>query len=321
VFIDKAKIFIKSGAGGKGCISFLRAKFIAWGGPNGGNGGKGGDIYFVGSKDINTLFSFKYQKKFIANNGKNGEGCDKHGKDAEDLFIKVPIGTELALETGEIIEILDTEPKLVLYGGKGGIGNKYLANSVRQSPKFSIPAGASEEMFVNLQLKLLGDVGIIGMPNAGKSSFINSCTNANSMVANYAFTTLEPKLGTYNGLILVDIPGLIEGASNGKGLGFQFLSHIERCKMLIIMADISEEPQLAIEIVLRELSEYGITNKEYIIVLNKTDLITEKEVIKIVNNLRKAYKNIKIFNISIENKQNIKDVLIYLEEKLVIYES
>ena len=313
MFIDKAKIFVKSGKGGNGCISLLRSKFIRFGGPDGGNGGKGGDIYVLGDRSINTLFSFKYKKIFTAENGQHGEGNNRKGKDGEDLFVLLPFGTEITMENGDIFEVLDDKPKLVLHGGKGGIGNGCLANSVNQVPRFSYPPGAAEEMFLNLKLKIIGDVGLIGLPNAGKSSFINSCTNANSLVGSYAFTTLEPKLGTYENLILVDIPGLIEGASGGKGLGFQFLSHVERCKKLLILADANHFPERAVKILLKELSSYGIV-KKFVLVLNKIELLKAKQIREIKNNLKNEHPTSSVFCISVHKKIGIKNLLTFLQK-------
>jgi len=220
-------------------------------------------------------------------------------------------------EHGMTIEIIDEEPIILLKGGRGGVGNGCLANSVHQRPMFSHPPASSEEMFLDLELKLIGDVGLVGYPNAGKSSFINSCTNANSLVANYQFTTLEPKLGTYENMIIVDIPGIIEGASLGKGLGLQFLSHIERCKFLLYVVDISNKPLEVLKSLKTELDSFfeNKTAKPFIIALNKIELLTRKNQLKIkytIENLTGA----KVFPISVHKKAGIKKLLTYLSSQI-----
>lgn len=285
MFIDKVRIFCKSGDGGKGSISFRREKYIEYGGPNGGDGGKGGSIYFQGDSSINTLSKFRYKSVWRAENGESGGGWDRNGAKGDDLFIKVPLGTQISVNNF-IFDILSEEPKLILKGGTGGLGNGKLATSTNQAPEFSIPPTMGIEAIVHMQLKLLGDVGLIGLPNAGKSSFINQCTNVLSEVGDYAFTTLEPKLGIYKNIILVDLPGIIEGASEGKGLGLQFLSHIERCQVLLHLIDVSINPIESFETINKELMNFGIY-KEQIIVLNKIDKISKKQQLEFV----KYFKN------------------------------
>lgn len=311
MFIDKARILIRSGEGGRGCVSFLRLKFIPFGGPNGGNGGKGGDVYFVGNPNLNTLSKFKYVKMFQAENGGSGQGSNCAGKNGKDLIVDVPYGTEIKLENDDFFEIIDDKPKLVLIGGKGGIGNGSLATSTKQTPRHSIPKAQREEMYIFLNLKLIGDIGLIGFPNAGKSSFIRCCTNSKSIVDDYQFTTIEPHLGTYENLIIVDIPGIIEGASKGKGLGLRFLSHIERCKALLMILDINDSPLIKIEILLNELKEYGI-DKKIIIALNKIELLKKSQVIEIEQQFKEKY-SMPIYKISIHKKVGIKKVLVSLQ--------
>ena len=239
MFTDYAKIYVSSGKGGNGAVSFRREKYIAAGGPDGGDGGKGGDVYFEVDQDSNTLIDFRYKKKFKAQNGENGEGARKSGKSGEDLYIKVPIGTVVKdAETGELIADLSKEGQceLILPGGRGGKGNSHFATSTRQAPRF-----AKE---VILELKLLADVGLIGFPSVGKSTILSRVTSARPKIADYHFTTLEPNLGVVktefgDSFVLADIPGIIEGASEGTGLGLRFLRHIERTRLLLHVIDVS----------------------------------------------------------------------------------
>ena len=247
MFTDYAKIYAKAGNGGNGAISFRREKYIAAGGPDGGDGGKGGDIYFIVTPDANTLIDFRYKKKFKAQNGNNGEGARKSGKSGEDLYIKVPIGTIIKdAETGEVLADLSEkgQKELILHGGKGGKGNSNFATSTRQAPRFAGGGEEGEEKELILELKLLADVGLIGFPSVGKSTILSVVTAARPKIADYHFTTLEPNLGVVkpeygDSFVIADIPGLIEGASTGAGLGTQFLRHIERTRLLLHVIDVS----------------------------------------------------------------------------------
>lgn len=305
MFIDKAKIFIKSGSGGHGCISFRREKYIPFGGPHGGNGGKGGDVYFVGSRDLNTLFFFKCNKHFFAQTGERGGTYQKAGKNGEDLYIKAPLGT-IINNNGEIIEILDETPVLIAKGGRGGVGNASLKTSTDRLPRRSIPPEPGIELELSLSLKIIGDIGIIGKPNAGKSSLINTITNCNSKVCNYAFTTLSPCMGVYKDIIFVDLPGIIEGASEGKGLGLQFLAHLERCKAYIQLIDISDDPIENYYQVQKEIKAYGI-DKPHLVVLNKSELLKKEQVMQIVKDFKDL--NVNAIYISAQYKSGINNLL------------
>ena len=247
MFTDYVKIYATAGKGGDGAVSFRREKYVAAGGPDGGDGGKGGDIYFEATKDSNTLIDFRYKKKFKAENGKNGEGAHKFGKSGEDLYIKVPLGTIVKnSQTGEVLADLSEENKrvLVLKGGRGGKGNSHFATATRQAPRFSQKGEEGQEAELILELKLLADVGLIGYPSVGKSTILSVVTSAKPKIAEYHFTTLEPNLGVVkseygNSFVIADIPGLIEGASQGVGLGIQFLRHIERTRLLLHVVDVS----------------------------------------------------------------------------------
>jgi GTP-binding protein len=282
MFVSKIKIFVKAGNGGKGAISFRREKFVPFGGPNGGNGGNGGSIIFVGDRSLNTLAYFRYHRHFFAKHGEAGTGSDCHGKNGEDYFIKVPVGTDV-YKNGELIASInkDKEEVLISQGGKGGIGNGGMATSVNRAPRISIPPSLCEMEELILILTLKTDVGLLGAPNAGKSSLINILSRANSVIGNYAFTTNNPVLGQmYNSEIsLMDLPGIIEDAHKGKGKGIEFLRHSEHCKMFLHIIDASKNPKKDYEMILYELEKYGnkLINIPSIIVLNKIDLLTPEE--------------------------------------------
>ncbi|SDG70263.1 GTP-binding protein [Thermoanaerobacter thermohydrosulfuricus] len=290
MFIDTARIYIKAGDGGNGIISFRREKYVAYGGPDGGDGGKGGDVIFVADPNLSTLLDFKYRKKYIAQNGENGRGKNQYGKNGEDLYIKVPVGTLIINdETGEIIADLvkPNQKAIVLRGGKGGRGNTKFATSTLKTPRFAESGEKGKEMWVRLELKLLADVGLIGFPNAGKSTLLASCTRAKPKIANYPFTTLTPNLGVveYKGksFVMADIPGLIEGAHRGEGLGHDFLRHIERTKMLIHVVDVSgnegRDPVEDFEKINEELKLYSerLLTLPQIVAANKIDLQSGRE--------------------------------------------
>jgi GTP-binding protein len=282
-FLDQAKIYLRSGAGGPGAVSFRREKYVEYGGPDGGNGGKGGDIVFEAVPGLNTLIDFRYAQHFKAKRGGHGMGRDRTGAGAEDLVIKVPVGTQvISDEDGETILADFThvgQREVLLQGGIGGRGNASYKTSTNRAPRQHQPGEPGEEMWVWLRLKLLADAGLVGLPNAGKSTFINQVSNTKAKVGDYAFTTLVPKLGVVRHrnreFVLADIPGLIEGAAEGAGIGDRFLGHIERCRVLIHLVDISgEDPAEAMHVIERELEAYGagLEDKPRIIALNKVDL-------------------------------------------------
>ncbi|MFW2349478.1 GTPase ObgE [Qipengyuania sp.] len=285
-FLDQAKIYLKSGAGGPGAVSFRREKYIEYGGPDGGNGGKGGDIVFEAVQGLNTLIDFRYAQHFKAKRGSHGQGKDRTGAGAPDLVIKVPVGTQVLSEDKEevLADFTEVGQQIVfLEGGMGGRGNASYKTSTNRAPRQHQPGEAGQEMWVWLRLKLLADVGLLGLPNAGKSTFINQVSNAKAKVGHYAFTTLVPKLGvvTHKGreFVLADIPGLIEGAADGAGIGDRFLGHIERCRVLIHLIDISgDDPAEAYTTVNAELEAYGggLADKPQLVALNKLDLADEE---------------------------------------------
>ena len=281
-FLDQAKIFLKSGAGGPGAVSFRREKYIQYGGPDGGNGGKGGDVVFVAVAGLNTLIDFRYAQHFKASRGGHGMGRDRTGKGADDLVIEVPVGTQvLSEDKNEVLADFTQVGQRVTFmeGGMGGRGNASYKTSTNRAPRQHQPGEPGEEMWVWLRLKLLADVGLVGLPNAGKSTFINQVTNTRAKVGDYAFTTLVPKLGVVRhkgrDFVLADIPGLIEGAAEGAGIGDRFLGHIERCRVLIHLIDIAgDDPAAAMRTVEAELEAYGegLEDKPRIVALNKLDL-------------------------------------------------
>ncbi len=284
MFVDTAKIRIKAGNGGNGVVTFHREKYVNAGGPDGGDGGKGGNVVFVGDTNINSLIDFKYKKRYIAENGKNGSGGNCTGKSAPDLIIKVPVGTLIReAETGRILaDISDKEPHIVAKGGKGGWGNSHFASATRQIPKFAKPGFPGEEFEVTLELKLLADVGLVGFPNVGKSTLISVVSAAKPEIANYPFTTLTPVLGVVkmdagSSFVMADIPGLIEGASEGIGLGHDFLRHVERCRLILHVVDISamdgRDPIDDYKQINYELDKFNpeLAKRPQIVALNKAD--------------------------------------------------
>ena len=322
MFTDYAKIIIKSGDGGNGAVSFRREKYVAAGGPDGGDGGRGGSIYFIVDPDSNTLVDFRFKKKFKAENGKNGEGARKYGKSGEDLYVKVPIGTLIKdAETGKIIADLSHkgQKELILPGGRGGKGNSHFATSTRQAPRFSQDGEKGIEKEVILELKLLADVGLIGFPNVGKSTFLSKTTSATPKIADYHFTTLEPNLGVVKNdygesFVIADIPGIIEGASNGTGLGLQFLRHIERTRLLLHVIDVSgiegRNPVDDFKTINEELKSYSekLSKRKQIIVANKIDSMQDENL---YNDLEKLAKenNMEIFKISAVTGEGISELL------------
>ena len=329
MFTDYVKIIAKAGNGGNGAISFRREKYVAAGGPDGGDGGKGGDIYFEVDPDSNTLIDFRYNKKFKAENGKNGEGSNKYGRGGEDLTIKVPIGTIVRdAKTNNIIADLSEkgQRELVLAGGRGGKGNSHFATSTRQAPRFAQDGEKGEEKELILELKLLADVGLIGFPNVGKSTFLSRTTSATPKIADYHFTTLEPNLGVVkteygDSFVIADIPGIIEGASEGTGLGIQFLRHIERTRLLLHVIDVSgsegRNPVKDFYIINEELKKYSekLSKRKQIIVANKIDSMQDE---KLYQELEKVAKEneMEIFKISAATGEGVSELLQHVSKVL-----
>ncbi len=320
MFVDKAVIKIKAGNGGDGAVSFHREKYVAAGGPDGGNGGKGGDVIFVADSNISSLIDFKYKKKYVAQNGENGGRKCATGKSAEDLIVKVPKGTVVRENrTGRILADISTdEPKIVAHGGKGGKGNMNFASSTRQIPKFSKPGFLGEEFEVTLELKLLADVGLVGYPNVGKSTLISVVSAAKPKIANYHFTTLTPVLGVVKvseekSFVMADIPGLIEGASDGVGLGHQFLRHVERCRLIVHVVDVSgiegRDPIEDFETINRELENFDadLASRPQIVAANKSDVAEESQIERFKEYIEE--KNIPFFKISAATSQGTKELI------------
>ena len=317
-FLDQAKIFLKSGAGGPGAVSFRREKYIEYGGPDGGNGGKGGDIVFEAVQGLNTLIDFRYAQHFKAKRGNHGQGKDRTGAGAPDLVVKVPLGTQVLSEDKEevLADFTEVGQRLVfLEGGMGGRGNASYKSSTNRAPRQHQPGEPGEEMWVWLRLKLLADVGLLGLPNAGKSTFINQVSNAKAKVGHYAFTTLVPKLGVvrHKGreFVLADIPGLIAGAAEGAGIGDRFLGHIERCRVLIHLVDIAgDDPAEAMRTVNAELEAYGedLADKPQLIALNKVDLADKELGEGFAAELREAGAD-RVFVVSGASGEGIEELL------------
>jgi GTPase len=297
MLVDNVNLIIKAGNGGDGAATFLRNEMTARGGPDGGNGGNGGSIYFQGSTNINDLREFRYKKKIVAENGTSGKKYKQHGKNAKDLTISLPLGTRITdTSSNKIIEITDTRtPILIARGGCGGLGNTEFKSATNQAPRYAEKGTLGEEKKLFLELRIIADIGLIGLPNAGKSSLLSVLTNANPKIANYPFTTLEPNLGMLEKYTIADIPGLIEGASKGKGLGVEFLKHIEKTKVLVHCIDSSiDDAQKAYLTVINEFKQYNssLLDKPEIILLTKTDLTKAETINKNVNTLKKEGKNV-----------------------------
>ncbi|MBO5621511.1 MAG: GTPase ObgE [Butyrivibrio sp.] len=332
VFVDKAKIFIQSGKGGDGHISFRREKYVANGGPDGGDGGKGGDIIFKVDEGINTLADFHYGGKYKAENGQDGNKRRCHGKNGQDLIIRVPEGTVVKeASSGKVIADMshDNKEVVILKGGRGGNGNMHYATSTMQAPKYAQPGQPAIELEVLLELKVIADVGLVGFPNVGKSTFLSKVSNAKPKIANYHFTTLSPMLGVVDlndakGFVVADIPGLIEGASEGAGLGHEFLRHIERTRMIIHVVDVAStegrDPMADIEAINNELANYNadITNKTQVIAANKIDMLPEGEQAEIISKIREKYEplGVKVFPTSTLTGKGIQELLYYVSRIL-----
>lgn len=322
MFVDRVKIHIKAGNGGNGCVSFYRAKYVVNGGPDGGDGGKGGSVIFVADEGINTLMDFRYKKIFKAQNGADGTKRNCTGADGDDIIIKVPVGTIIReAQTGKIMADMTTpnQQKVIVKGGKGGKGNQHFATPTRQAPRYAEKGRTAKEYDVILELKLIADVGLIGLPNVGKSTLLSMVTNANPKIANYHFTTLTPNLGVVRSkwgsdFVIADIPGIIEGASEGVGLGHEFLRHIERTKVFVHVVDASgiegDNPLENIEKVNKELSIYDakLLDRPMVIACNKMDLPSSEENFKKIKEVYTS-SNFKVFPISAATNSGLDNLL------------
>ncbi len=321
-FLDQAKIFIQSGDGGAGCVSFRREKYIEFGGPNGGDGGKGGSVYIEAVPNLNTLIDFRYHQHFKAQKGRNGMGSDKTGPKGDDIVIKVPVGTEVLADDQETLIIDMVEPGqrfLIAKGGDGGRGNAQFKSSTNQAPRYAEPGWPGQDMWVWLRLKVIADVGLLGLPNAGKSTFLSVVTKARPKIADYPFTTIHPNLGVawvdnYE-MVIADIPGLIEGAHEGVGLGDRFLKHVERCYALLHLVDATGDVVKAYKDIRRELELYDckLAEKPEVVALNKCDALDEKEVAKKQKALEKVVGK-KVYVISAIARKGIFDCLLEINK-------
>ncbi|MCI9490687.1 MAG: GTPase ObgE [Dorea sp.] len=332
MFADRAKIYIRSGKGGDGHVSFRRELYVPNGGPDGGDGGRGGDVIFEVDEGLNTLQDFRHRRKYTAKDGEPGGKRRCHGKDAEDIILRVPEGTVVReAESGKVIADMSGENRrqIILKGGRGGLGNQHFATATMQIPKYAQPGRPSQELWVNLELKVIADVGLVGFPNVGKSTLLSRVTNAQPKIANYHFTTLNPNLGVVdledaNGFVIADIPGLIEGASEGVGLGHEFLRHIERTRLIIHVVDAAgsegRDPVEDIHKINAELMAYNeeVARRPQVIAANKTDLIYSGEEENPVDRLRAEFEpeGIRVFPISGVTGAGIRELLYYVSEEL-----
>lgn len=327
MFIDKAKIYVKAGDGGDGAVSFHREKYVAAGGPDGGDGGKGGDVVFVVDNNLSTLIDFTYKRKYKADNGDNGGTSQCSGKGGSDLVVKVPKGTLVRdAETGRLLaDMSGYEPYIIAHGGKGGAGNQHFATSTRQIPRFAKPGKRGEEFNLILELKLLADVGLVGFPNVGKSTLISVVSAAKPNIANYHFTTLVPVLGVVKidegrSFVMADIPGLIEGASDGVGLGHDFLRHVERCRLILHVVDVAgvegRQPQEDFEIINRELANFSeeLSGLPQIVAANKSDMATREQIDEFKKYIED--KGYEFFEISAATTAGTKELIQKLFERL-----
>ena len=332
MFADRAKIFIRSGKGGDGHVSFRRELYVPNGGPDGGDGGRGGDVIFEVDEGLNTLQDYRHRRKYAAKDGEQGGKRRCHGKDAEDIVLKVPEGTVVKeAESGKVIADMsgDNRRQVILKGGRGGLGNQHFATSTMQIPKYAQPGQPSQELWVNLELKVIADVGLVGFPNVGKSTFLSRVTNAQPKIANYHFTTLNPNLGVVDlpdgrGFVIADIPGLIEGASEGVGLGHEFLRHIERTKLMIHVVDAAgtegRDPVDDIYKINAELKAYNadIANRPQVIAANKIDAIYSDPENDPIKRLKDEFEpqGYKVFPISGVTGEGLNEVLYYVSDQL-----
>ena len=330
MFEDIARITVKAGDGGAGAVSFRREKYVAAGGPDGGDGGRGGDVVFVADTNISNLATFKYKKRYFAQDGAPGTAKRCSGKDAEDLIIKVPKGTLVTeAETGRVVaDISGDEPVVIAKGGKGGWGNCHFATSTRQVPRFSKPGMPGQKLDLQLELKLLADVGLVGYPNVGKSTLISVCSAAKPKIANYPFTTLTPVLGVVSvdserSFVMADIPGLIEGAGDGIGLGHEFLRHVERCRLILHIVDVSgseaRDPKEDYEIICRELRSFNpeLADRPQIVAANKCDMATPEQIADFKKFIEdKGYRFFELSAITHQGVQPLINAISYELEKL-----
>jgi GTPase len=318
-FLDSAKVWVKSGDGGAGCASFRREKFIEYGGPNGGDGGRGGHVLAVADPDLNTLIDYRYRQHFKAPRGQNGMGQERTGKSGADVTLRVPAGTQVYAEDGEtlLVDLLDPGHEVTICrGGDGGRGNVHFKSSTNRAPRRAEPGWPGEERWIWLKLKLLADAGLVGLPNAGKSTFLAAVSRARPKIADYPFTTLEPMLGTvvvgHDSFVVADIPGLIEGASEGRGLGDRFLGHVERCAALIHLVDgTQEDVAAAYRTVRAELAGYGhdLTRKPELLCLSKIDAIPAEEIEAKRDQLARAADGVKVHAISAVARRGLDPIL------------
>lgn len=329
MFVDQAKIYIKAGDGGDGAVSFHREKYVAAGGPDGGDGGKGGDIVFVVDDNISNLIDFRYKRKYVAEKGQNGGGKNCSGRNAPDLVVKVPRGTVVKeIKSGRILADLSTdEPAVIAHGGKGGRGNAHFATSTRQIPKFAKPGFRGDEYEVMLELKLIADVGLVGFPNVGKSTLISVVSAAKPKIANYHFTTLTPVLGVVKieegkSFVMADIPGLIEGASEGVGLGHEFLRHVERCRLIVHVIDVSgsegRDPIEDFKAINHELENFSMELAEapQIVAANKSDMATPEQVERLRNYVED--QGLLFYEISAATTKGTKELVYGVWERLSV---
>ena len=317
-FLDEAKVYIASGAGGNGCVSFRREKFIEFGGPNGGDGGRGGDVVVEAENGLNTLIDYRYQQHFKAQRGGNGMGKDRAGANGKDVVLKVPIGTQVYEEDGETLlaDLTQVGERVTISkGGNGGFGNAHFKSSTNRAPRQANPGQPGEERIIRLHLKLIADAGLIGLPNAGKSTFLAAVSAAKPKIADYPFTTLHPQLGVFEvdgrEFVLADLPGLIEGAHEGTGLGDRFLGHTERCRVLLHLVDgTAEDAGAAYKIVRDELEAYGqgLTEKPEIVALSKSDAMTKDAVKAQIAKLKRACKKTPLI-LSAHSHEGVREAL------------
>jgi len=334
-FLDQAKVCLRSGNGGPGCLSFRREKYIEFGGPDGGDGGKGGDVVFETASNLNTLIDYRFQQHHYAKTGGGGAGRNMTGAAGADMVLKVPVGTQVLAEDKEtvLLDLTEIGQRVVfLRGGDGGFGNLHFKSSTNQAPRRALPGWPGEEREVWLRLKIIADAGLIGLPNAGKSTFLSVCTAAKPKIADYPFTTLSPNLGVVRigakagktdtgfDFVIADIPGLIEGAHEGQGLGDRFLGHVERTKVMLHLIDGTEEDVAAnYKTIRKELKAYGaeLSRKPELIALNKCDALSKEEIVEKVAALKRASKKAKIYTISAAARKGVDEVLAAMAEKIL----